>query len=119
MRQTPTPERKAPKRNLVFVRPKLPNARADSARMIKRANEASEFLKALAHESRLMILCLLCEGEKTVTDLEELLSLQQASVSQHLARLRLDGLVQTKRIGKAILYSLANDDVRILLSTLH
>jgi ArsR family transcriptional regulator, virulence genes transcriptional regulator len=87
--------------------------------MAKRARRASEFLKALAHESRLLILCLLCEGEKTVTDLEELLSLRQASVSQHLARLRLDGLVQAKRNGKAIHYSLANVGVRMILGTLH
>ena len=90
-----------------------------SALMAKRAKQASEFLKALSHESRLLILCLLCEGEKSVTELEELLSLRQASVSQHLARLRLDGLVQTKRNGKAIHYSLANDAVRRILSTLH
>ena len=92
---------------------------ADFALMPKRARQASEFLKALAHESRLLILCLLCEGEKTVTDLEELLSLRQASVSQHLARLRLDGLVQAKRNGKVIHYSLANDDVRAILGALH
>src|SRR3984893_10103459 len=92
---------------------------ADFGLMAKRARKVSEFLKALAHESRLLILCLLCEGEKTVTDLEELLSLRQASVSQHLSRLRLDGLVEAKRNGKAIHYSLANDDVRAILGSLH
>jgi DNA-binding transcriptional ArsR family regulator len=92
---------------------------ADFRLSAKRAGQASAFLKALAHESRLLILCLLCEGEKTVTDLEELLSLRQASVSQHLARLRFDGLVQAKRNGKAIHYSLANDDVHAILGTLH
>ncbi len=91
---------------------------AGSLLMAKRAKQASEFLKALSHESRLSILCLLCEGEKSVTELEELLCLRQSSVSQHLARLRLDGLVQTKRNGKAIHYSLANDAVRRILSTL-
>ncbi len=92
---------------------------SDFALMTKRAKQASEFLKALSHESRLLILCLLCEDEKSVTDLEELLCLRQSSVSQHLARLRRDGLVQTKRSGKAIHYSLANDDVRLILGTLH
>jgi DNA-binding transcriptional ArsR family regulator len=92
---------------------------AGSALVAKRAKQASEFLKALSHEARLLILCRLCEGEKSVTELEELLSLRQPSVSQHLARLRLDGLVQTKRNGKAIHYSLANDAVRRILGTLH
>ena len=96
-----------------------PSSSGSFALIAKRAKQASELLKALSHESRLLILCLLCEGEKSVTELEELLSLRQSSVSQHLARLRLDGLVQTKRNGKAIHYSLANDAVRRILSTLH
>jgi DNA-binding transcriptional ArsR family regulator len=95
-----------------------PSSSGSFALIAKRAKQASEFLKALSHESRLVILCLLCEGEKSVTELEELLSLRQSSVSQHLARLRFDGLVQTKRNGKAIHYSLANDAVRRILSTL-
>jgi DNA-binding transcriptional ArsR family regulator len=99
---------------------KRPSSSSGSfALMAERAKQASEFLKALSHESRLLILCLLCEGEKSVTELEEVLSLRQSSVSQHLARLRLDGLVHTKRIGKAIHYSLANDAVRRILGTLH
>lgn len=76
----------------------------DFALMAKRAKQASAFLKALSHESRLLILCRLCEGERSVTELEELLLLRQSSVSQQLARLRLDGLVQTKRNGKTIHY---------------
>ncbi len=91
----------------------------DFALMTKYAGRASEFLKALSHEVRLLILCLLCEGERSVTEIEELLSLRQSSVSQHLARLRRDGLVQTKRNGKAIHYSLANSAVRPMIGTLH
>jgi DNA-binding transcriptional ArsR family regulator len=77
-------------------------------RMMKNARAASDFLKALAHESRLLLLCLLSERERSVTELEELLSLRQTTVSQQLARLRLDGLVTTRRDGKTVYYSLAD-----------
>jgi DNA-binding transcriptional ArsR family regulator len=77
-------------------------------RMMKNARRASDFLKALAHENRLLLLCLLSERERSVTELEELLSLRQTTVSQQLARLRLDGLVTTRRDGKTIYYSLAD-----------
>ena len=80
--------------------------------MLKNAHEASHFLKALSHETRLVLLCLLAEGERSVTDLENILELRQPAVSQQLARLRLDGLVGTRRDGKAIYYSLANDEIR-------
>jgi len=87
---------------------------ADLAFMAAKAREASDFLKALAHPSRLLILCILCEGEKSVTELERLLALRQPTVSQQLARLRSDGLVSARRDGKAIYYSLASDDVRVI-----
>jgi DNA-binding transcriptional ArsR family regulator len=77
-------------------------------RMMKNARAASDFLKALAHENRLLLLCLLSERERSVTELEELLSLRQTTVSQQLARLRLDGLVTTRRDGKTVYYSLAD-----------
>ena len=67
----------------------------------------------------LLILCILSEGEKSVTNLEELLALRQSTVSQQLARLRLDGLVKTKRDGKTIYYNLANDDIRTILAALY
>jgi DNA-binding transcriptional ArsR family regulator len=98
---------------------KPPAAAADFKAMAGRAKQASAFLKALSHESRLLILCLLSEGEKSVTELEELLSLRQSAVSQQLARLRLDGLVRPKRCGKAVCYSLANDDVGLILGALY
>lgn len=87
--------------------------------MAENASDASEFLKALAHESRLLILCILAEGEKSVGDLETLLAQRQSTVSQQLARLRLDGLVTTRRDGKSIYYSLANDDVRLILQSIY
>ncbi|MCC5985625.1 MAG: winged helix-turn-helix transcriptional regulator [Rhodobacteraceae bacterium] len=78
------------------------------ADMTAQAQEASNFLKALAHEGRLMILCHLSSGEKSVTELEQLLHSRQAAVSQQLARLRLEGIVSCRREGKAIYYSLAD-----------
>ena len=72
------------------------------------ADEAAGYLKALAHEGRLMILCHLIDGEKSVTELETLLSSRQAAVSQQLARLRLEGLVKARRDGKTIHYSLSD-----------
>ncbi|WP_420341854.1 ArsR/SmtB family transcription factor [Paenirhodobacter sp.] len=76
--------------------------------MTVRAAQASALLKALSHEGRLMILCHLSTGEKSVTELERLLGQRQAAVSQQLARLRADGLVQARREGKAIFYSLGD-----------
>ncbi len=84
-------------------------------RMVRSACDASNFLKALGHEGRLLILCYLATGEKSVTQLEELLSARQAAVSQQLSRLRLEGLVKPRRDGKAIYYSLADERaIRIL-----
>ncbi len=87
--------------------------------MAENAREASEFLKALAQESRLMILCILADGEKSVGELEEFLSQRQSTVSQQLARLRLEGLVATRREGKTIYYSLASDKARTILDAVY
>lgn len=76
--------------------------------MTQRVSEASALMKALAHEGRLMILCHLSAGEKTVGELERLLDQRQAAVSQQLARLRAEGLVQSRRDGKARLYSVSD-----------
>jgi DNA-binding transcriptional ArsR family regulator len=73
--------------------------------------EAASFLKALAHEGRLAILCHLTEGERSVTALERLIGQRQAAVSQQLARLRLEGLVTTRREGKAIFYAIQDPKV--------
>lgn len=87
--------------------------------LVDNAQEASDFLKALSHEVRLIILCLLIEGEKTVTEIEQILSLRQPAVSQQLARLRADGLVKTRRNGKQVYYSFARTEVREIISALH
>ncbi|WP_344848625.1 metalloregulator ArsR/SmtB family transcription factor [Celeribacter arenosi] len=87
--------------------------------MMSNACDASQLLKALSHEGRLMILCHLVTGEKSVTELEELLSARQAAVSQQLARLRLEGLVTPRRDGKAIYYSLTDDRPRRILEVIY
>lgn len=82
--------------------------RLDAEELMGRAQDASNLLKALAHEGRLMIMCHLSAGEKSVTELEMLLESRQAAVSQQLARLRMEGLVCCRREGKAIYYSLSD-----------
>lgn len=87
--------------------------------MYEKAKEASLFLKALSHQTRLLILCYLIEGEKSVSELEALLSRRQASVSQQLARLRLEGFIVPRREGKAVYYSLADERVKTMIGTIH
>jgi DNA-binding transcriptional ArsR family regulator len=87
--------------------------------MMTQAQAASNFLKALAHEGRLMILCHLSSGEKSVTELENLLESRQAAVSQQLARLRLEGLVSSRRDGKAIYYSLSDPKVERMIGLVY
>lgn len=93
--------------------------RLDIDNMVANARQAAEFLKALSHESRLVILCLLVEGERSVAEIEQTLGLRQPAVSQQLARLRADRLVETRRDGKNIHYSLARPEVRDIIVALH
>lgn len=88
-------------------------------KMVDNATRASNFLKAISHEGRLMILCHLVTGEKSVTELERLLAARQAAVSQQLSRLRLEGLVVPRRDGKAIYYSLADERPRRVLEVVY
>lgn len=87
--------------------------------ILDNAKDASDFLKALAHESRLMILCILAEGEKSVTELEAILSLRQPTVSQQLARLRMDNLVTTRRDGKTVYYKIGNESVGKIIEAVY
>jgi ArsR family transcriptional regulator len=87
--------------------------------MLVQATAAAGFLKALSHEGRLMILCHLVSGEKSVTELEQLLSSRQAAVSQQLARLRLEGLVFARREGKSIYYSIQDPKVLRTIRLMH
>ena len=83
------------------------------------AQTAADFLKAISHEGRLMILCSLANGEKSVTEIESLLSQRQAAVSQQLSRLRLEGLVTARRDGKQIYYSLTDDRARKIIERVY
>jgi len=87
--------------------------------MVRRARNASELLKALAHETRLMLLCYLAERPRSVTELESILSLRQPTVSQQLARLRLDGLVTTRREGKTVYYSIADEKLHRMIGVIY
>ena len=88
-------------------------------RLSKSSKEAGRFLKALANENRLMMLCILSEGEYSVTELEHLLGIRQPTLSQQLARLRADNLVETRRDGKAIYYSLASQEARDIMNVIY
>ncbi len=93
---------------------------ADNDRqMIESAREATNFLKVLANENRLLILCHLAEGEKSVSELEQLLGIRQPTLSQQLARLRSEKFVQTRRDAKAIYYSLASDEVVLVIQLMY
>ncbi|MDZ7873173.1 MAG: metalloregulator ArsR/SmtB family transcription factor [Rhizobium sp.] len=84
-----------------------------------KARAASGLLKALSHETRLLMLCMLCQGEKTVTEIEQFLGIQQAVVSQQLARLRGEKVVQTRREGRQIYYRIADPQLAELISVLY
>ncbi|WP_353313874.1 metalloregulator ArsR/SmtB family transcription factor [Shimia sp. NS0008-38b] len=87
--------------------------------MAENAEAAAIYLKTLAHSGRLMILCHLGVGEKSVSELETLLNVRQAAASQMLARLREEGLVSTRRDGKTIYYSLADDKTKQVIALLY
>ncbi len=80
---------------------------------------ATTLLKAFSNEKRLMILCTLCDGEKSVGELESIVELSQSALSQHLARLRRDLLVGTRREAQTIYYSLRGDETVAVLDCLH
>jgi DNA-binding transcriptional ArsR family regulator len=94
-------------------------AGADLDRMAASAIRAADFLKSLGHEQRLMILCHLASGEKSVGELEEVLGARQAAVSQQLARLRHEGLVTTRREGKTIYYGLGDERSKRMIGLLY
>lgn len=83
------------------------------------ARRASALLKAMSNEHRLLILCQLSRGEKSVGELERLIGLSQSALSQHLARLRRDSLVQTRRSAQTIFYSLKGEEASAVIHTLY
>lgn len=83
------------------------------------AGRASKLLATMSNEKRLMILCQLIEGERSVTELAASLDTRQSTISQHLALLREEALVQARRDGQTQFYSLTGDDARSILEVLH
>ena len=91
----------------------------DADQMEAAAERASALLKTLGHRDRLMILCSLAEGERAVGELAEELGLAQSSLSQHLARMRAEGLVVTRREAQSVYYQLSGGEIRALIESLY
>ncbi len=91
----------------------------DLAALESRAAEAAEFLKSLANKHRLMILCALVERECSVGELVDKLGISQPNTSQHLLRLKAEGLIAGRRSGSVIYYRLANAQVTPMIETLY
>lgn len=91
----------------------------DIGELEKNAEKAANLLKALSNDKRLLILCALYKNEKCVGELEGIVNLSQSALSQHLARLRRDELVITRRDAQTIYYSLEDTTVKAMLQTLY
>jgi DNA-binding transcriptional ArsR family regulator len=87
--------------------------------MERAADQASDLLKALSNRHRLLIICQLIDGERSVGELAAFMSLRDSTVSQHLALLRKDGLVSARRDAQTIYYSIASEPAREVLKTLY
>jgi DNA-binding transcriptional ArsR family regulator len=83
------------------------------------AADAARLLRVLANETRLLILCLLSDGERSVGELNEEVDLSQSALSQHLAVLRAENLVQTRRAGQTIFYALTDGPAVAIIERLH
>jgi ArsR family transcriptional regulator, virulence genes transcriptional regulator len=99
--------------------PGRPAPALDFSELRDNATQAAKLLRALSNENRLMLLCMLFEGEKTVGELNESLPLSQSALSQHLAVLRDEGLVKTRREAQSIFYQLASKPAQRVVETLH
>ena len=84
-----------------------------------KAAEAADFLKSVANDRRLVVLCELAKGERTVNELEAVAGISQSALSQHLAKLRRAGLVKTRRQSQAIHYSLVDSGTKRLIDVLY
>lgn len=91
----------------------------EASLIVSNARRASHFLKTLANEDRLLILCTLVESEKSVSELEAVLGIRQPTLSQQLARLRAEDLVTTRRNGKSIYYALTSTNARAMIDLLY
>ena len=97
----------------------VPASQLDFSDMQDNAGKACGLLKAMANEARLMVLCQLIEGEKSVTELQEAIGLSQSAMSQHLAVLREQEIVSTRRDGQSVYYRIANGHAMAVMETLH
>lgn len=95
------------------------NNRADIEKLRENAQQAAQLMNALSNPNRLLILCQLMEGELSVGALNAKIALSQSAFSQHLAVLRRDGLVNTRKESQTVYYSLANDHAEQVLEVLH
>ena len=91
----------------------------DLKQMAQSADRASALMKTLGHKDRLMILCHLADGEKSVGQIADLLEISQSPLSQHLSRMRKEGLVGTRRDAQTIFYSLEADDAAKIIECLY
>lgn len=91
----------------------------DLGKLEESARRASTLMKSMGNPHRLLILCQLVDGEKRVSELERIVGLSQSALSQHLARLRHDKLVVTRRQAQTIYYSLAGEEARAVIETLY
>ncbi|GHA18577.1 transcriptional regulator [Devosia pacifica] len=95
-------------------------ALSDESRIIQsRLDEATSFLKKLANRDRLMVVCALVEGERSVRELEDLLQIRQPGLSQQLAELRAAGMIEGRKQGKAVYYSLSDPRAKALIGTMY
>ena len=97
----------------------MPDDFAKMAELHDMASNACDLLKAMANEWRLMILCQLSEGEKTVSELQAILGLSQSALSQHLAILRRERIVSARKHAQSVSYSLAGDEATKVMESLH
>ena len=91
----------------------------DLAQLEEKASEVSGLLRVMSNQWRLLILCNLAQSEHSVQELQKLVGLGQSALSQHLAILRYEGLVSTRREAQSIFYSIASDEAEVLLSALY
>ncbi len=97
----------------------MAKVKMDAARMQENALRASELMKLLGHPQRLMILCELSQGECSVGELSERLAINQSPLSQHLARMRYEGVVDSRREAQTVYYSLAGKEVAAVIQLLY
>lgn len=100
------------------MRSEVKGARSFSA-LEDKARHAAGLLKAMSNPARLVILCQLAEGERSVGELERAVGLSQSGISQHLAILRRESVVASRRVRQTVLYSLASEDVAAVMATLY